>query len=260
MNLEAMYEDRFGAFPLKNITWGIIVGQVITYITLTFYPGLLGFMELQGSKVISGELWRLCTFLIVPIGSSPIWVVLQWYAMYLFGTALEQVWGAFRFFLYLFVGYVATLIGALIIPDSIFTNAYVFGSLFLAFAYLNPEFTVYVFFIVPVKVKWLAYLTWFGLVLSFLTGGASSRIQTMLLVANFLTFFGRDIMRYIRGKAQSMSSAEDESQPNGQTYMKCVRCGATERNDKIFYTCRDCKPFLQYCEDHISNHRHTVIH
>ena len=260
MNLEKLYENRFGEFPLRNITWGIIAGQVLAYITLTFYPGLLGLMHLKGSSLISGEIWRLFTFLIIPIGSSPIWVVLSWYAMYIFGTALEQTWGAFRYFLYLLVGYAASLVAAFLFPDTAFSNGYVFGSLFLAFAYLNPDFTVYVFFIFPVKVKWLAYLTWFGIMLSFLTGSVTVRIQTLLLIANFLAFFGRDIMQRAQGRARRISSRQRERSISEKTYMKCVNCGATERNDKIFYTCRECNPFLQFCEDHINNHRHKVIH
>ncbi len=78
-----------------------------------------------------------------------------WYLFYLMGTALERSWGTFRYNVFLLIGYVDTVGVAFIVPDVPANNAFLQGSVFLAFAYLFPDFVMYIFFILPVKIKWL---------------------------------------------------------------------------------------------------------
>src|ERR1039458_1082074 len=72
----------------------------------------------------------------------------------------EDYWGVFRFNFFLFIGWALTVGAAFLTPAEPATNLFVAGSVFLAFAYLNPDFELVLFFILPVKVKWLALLTW----------------------------------------------------------------------------------------------------
>lgn len=259
MNLEKLYEDRFGEFPFKNITWYAILSQVFMFVVVSLYPWVLHQTNLSGALVLSGQWWRLLTFLVLPIDLSPVFAVLSWYMLYIFGTALEQTWGAFRYFLFLLIAYVATIIGAFLFPLLTFSSGYIFASLFLAFAYLNPNFTVLLFFIIPIKVKWLAYLSWFFIAVALVTGDTVTRVQTVLMLANFFIFFGKDILLHTKSRAKYGVYVASHVTESGQTFMKCAQCGATEKNDKIFYTCRECKPERQFCEDHIKTHTHKVI-
>ena len=114
---------------------------------------------------------------------------------YQFAQALEQAWGAFRFcFFYLF-GAIVTALAAIFIVNAPLSNAPLNTSLFLAFATLYPDVEVLLFFIIPLKVKYLAWLTWGAVALSFIFGGAVSRVGIAASLANYLLFFGAGIWR-----------------------------------------------------------------
>src|ERR1043165_464844 len=85
-----------------------------------------------------------------------------WYLFYLMGSALEAYWGVFRYNVYLFVSYVLLVGLAFLTPAAPVTNMFILGSVFLAFAYLNPDFEMILFFILPVKIKWLAFISTAG--------------------------------------------------------------------------------------------------
>lgn len=256
MNIEKMYEDRFGQFPLSNITFYLIVGNVITYCLVLLYPHVAGSLSLQGSRILGGEWWRLITMLFVPFNDSPVWVVFGWYLAYIFGSALEHVWGAFRYALYIFISYLCTLILAFLFPKEIFTNAYIYASAFLAFAYLAPNYVLYLFFIIPVKIKWFALLAWIGMLGAFLSGDWHVKLQNILAVFNFLLFFGNDIYLRVTGVMRRGPGRIGSTMQSQKTYMRCVVCKKTEHDQKIFYYCHDCAPERCYCEDHIRDHTH----
>jgi membrane associated rhomboid family serine protease len=257
MNLEREYEKRFGEFPLSNITNYLIGGQILVYILGFVYPGLIDSIRLQREFLFAGQWWRLITFLFIPFAQDPIWIALAWYFMYMIGTALEAIWGSFRYALYLAISIVATIVSAMLFPGAAFGNGYIFTSLFLAFAYLNPDFKLLIFFIIPVKIKWIALLSWIGLAVALITGGLSTRIQTLLSVGNFLIFFGQEL--YLRFSDKARHGAKSVSLSREKTYMKCAVCKRTEKDQLIFYYCHTCNPHTCYCEDHINDHPHKGL-
>lgn len=258
MNLEKMYEDRFGKFPLKNITYVLIFGQLIAYILMMLYPGFSYALFLQGTLVIKGEWWRVFTMLFQPLSPDPVWVVLDWYMMHIFGSALELNWGVFRYVTYLFFAYIATLIAAFIFPTQHISNGYIFGSVFLAFVYLFPNFTVLLFFVIPIKIKWFGYLAWISMIWSVVFGDTATRILALIATGNFFIFFGKEIVLKTKDRAKHGSFVASSTVDNHQAYMRCVVCKKTEKDDKIFYYCHTCVPDTCYCEDHIKQHVHRL--
>ena len=109
---------------------------------------------------MQGEWWRLFTFLIEPPHVSFLFIAFSWWIFFMMGSALEEYWGDFHYNLFLLVGYVLTVGLSFLQPDWYISNQYLYGTVFLAFAYLNPDFEFVLFFILPVKVKWLALITW----------------------------------------------------------------------------------------------------
>ena len=76
---------------------------------------------------------------------------------------LENTWGAFRFNLYFFAGmlfHVIAAFAAYFITGVSFPLGtwYLNMSLFLAFAAIYPDMEFYLFFMIPVKAKWLGWL------------------------------------------------------------------------------------------------------
>ena len=72
------------------------------------------------------------------------------------------------------------------------------GSVFLAFAALFPDFVIYLFFLLPVKVKWLALLAWIGYFFALVSGTWAIRLLVMASISNFLLFFSKDILNRLQ--------------------------------------------------------------
>src|SRR3954468_13249554 len=146
-------ERLFGRLAIPNISLYLVAGQV-----LFWSVAFLGYFNLERIALLplavrGGEPWRLITFLLLPPASSPVFIAFAWYMFWLMGSALEQYWGVFRYNLFIFVGWALTVGVAFLFPANYATNVFLGGSVFLAFAFLNPEFEMLIFFILPVKIK-----------------------------------------------------------------------------------------------------------
>jgi hypothetical protein len=152
---------------------------------------------------------------------------------------------------------------AFITPDFSATNIFIGGSIFLAFAYLNPEFVLYIFFILPVRIKWIGLITWVVYGYQFVTGDWSTRNAIIAAVGNFLLFFSRDIVLQIRTGHRRMShqskmfaAQRGEDEPRH----RCHVCGKTDLTnpEMDFRYCSKCAGDQCYCPEHIRNHEHVV--
>ena len=154
------------------------------------------YLWLDWNAVRAGQLWRVLSFLILPPATSPFFLLFSLYFFCLMGIGLESQWGASNFMLFYTVGALGTIIGSLFTGFA--TNQYLNLSLFLAFAAIYPNYTVMVFFILPVKVKYLALLDVLLYLYLFFQIGWPERVALLLSLANVLLFFSPDIFRHIR--------------------------------------------------------------
>lgn len=154
------------------------------------------YLWLDWNAVRVGQLWRVLSFLILPPAASPFFLLFSLYFFCLMGNGLESQWGASKFTLFYTVGALGTIIGSLFTGFA--TNQYLNLSLFLAFAAIYPNYTVMVFFILPVKVKYLALLDVLLYLYLFFQIGWPERVALLLSLANVLLFFSPDIFRHIR--------------------------------------------------------------
>lgn len=267
MNLLNRLERRFGRFAVPNVTIGVIVLQVMVFV-LMHVPGpdganggeALKGLQFIPQKVLEGEVWRVVTFLAVPPLTNLIFAFFFWYLFYLMGTALEHYWGTFRYNVFLLIGYVATVGAAFAVPEVPATNAFLEGSVFLAFATLCPNFVLYIFLVLPVRIKWLALLTWIGYGLAVLFGPWQIRVVVLASAANYFAFFGRDIWLRMRVGRRHMSrqiSRFTKKEP--EFYHECAVCGITDRThpQMDFRYCSDCDGNYCYCSEHLRNHEHV---
>ena len=142
MSLLDRLERSLGRYAIPNLALYLVIGQV--FVLLAFLLGQLDLraLELVPLLVINGEPWRAVTFLFLPPPPGMFgyfFVAFAWYIFYLMGNALEHSWGTFRFNLFLLLGATLTIAAAFVTPRYAATNAFIAGSVFLAFAYLNPE-------------------------------------------------------------------------------------------------------------------------
>lgn len=260
-------ERVFGRFAIPNLSLYLVIGQVFV-----LFAAMAGLIELQKAALApllvteAQEWWRLVTFMfIVPIPPSNsllgfVFLAFGWYLFYLMGSALEQHWGAFRFNLFLFTNYALTIALSFITPTAWVTNTFILGSVFIAFAYLNPDFELTLFFVLPVKIKWLALL---AVVLGgyrFAVGTLPVRLQTTAAVVTFLLFFGRDMLLTVRYRQRTRAKAAERIAREDEPRHRCHVCGKTDLSHPQldFRYCSKCAGDQCYCPEHIQNHAHVV--
>ncbi|GAK51119.1 hypothetical protein U14_02361 [Candidatus Moduliflexus flocculans] len=251
-------EKRFRKYGIPNVTLYLIAGQGIMFMMGQANPQMLERIYLKPALVLQGEVWRLITFLFMPPTFHPIFLFFALYLFYLMGTALENYWGTIRYNLFLLIGYVATVAVSFLQPYSIASPAFLAGSIFLAFATLNPNFELMIFFILPVKIKWLALLTWIGYFWTMIVGDWLTRLLILASVANYLIFFSRDIwLRMRSGRWRMERQAKEFSRKNDAVH-RCVICGATDKDhpELTFRYCTKCAGTPCYCQEHLKNHDH----
>ncbi len=183
---------------IQNLAMVLALGQLMVYLCMVMLPGLnLGMrLQLYMPFVLRGEVWRLLTFLFVPPSGSAITVALSLYFLYLVGHALEQTWGDFRFNVYYFIGALGAIAAAFL--GGWGTTYYLNLSLFFAFAVLYPDFQVLLFFIIPIKMKYLALFSGAMCLFTVLFGSWPERWAVIFALLNFLLFFWGDFSALIR--------------------------------------------------------------
>jgi len=251
-------ERKFRGFAVPNVTLYLILGQVIFFIFALSGRFILERVLLIPEQVRMGEWWRLITFLFIPPMTNPIFAFFAWYLFYLMGSALEGHWGAFRYNLFLLVGYIVTVAVSFLFPFYAATNIFIGGSVFLAFAFLYPDFQILIFFILPVKMKWLALLTCIGYGYQMLVGSWSTRLLVLASISNFFLFFGKDILWRMKTGNRSMVTKAMEISGKKEAFHRCAACGITDLSHPTmeFRYCSECSG-LGYCKDHINNHEHV---
>ena len=276
--------DRFcykhPRFGIPNLMKFIVIGNVLIYFLDMFSNGYASWLFMfHPSAILHGQVWRIITFLFVPVSgysSSDMFSIL-WFAMttlfyYYIGNALERQWGSTRFTVFYFLGAILNLIIGFAFQTSV-TMYYVNMSMFFSFATLYPEMQVLLYGILPLKVKWLAWLDaalfLFDIIRYLMLGAWGYALIPVVAILNYFLFFWDDLMNIVHRKTGRMAyqarpqtinfkKAQKEVQQRKGYLHKCAVCGITDADDPNmeFRYCSKCNGYYCYCSDHISNHSH----
>lgn len=151
-----------GRFAISGLMRWIVAGYAIGYFLSIF--GLESWLTLNPALICRGQIWRIVTFLLIPPASGNlIFLILILYFYLMIGNALENFWGTVKFNEYYFGGVLIQIAAALLIylltgNNLILSTSYINMSLFLAFAVEAPDTQILLFFILPVKMVWLAWI------------------------------------------------------------------------------------------------------
>ena len=182
----------------------IVFLNAVAFVLIMFDTtnSILHMLMLIPSYVYGGEVWRLVSYVFIPPHTiSPIFVIFVLYFYYMVGRGLEQEWGTFKFNIYYLIGYLGTTVAALL-TGGIGTALYLNLSLFLAFAYIYPNFQILLFLILPIKVKYLAYFNLFFLGFTILTGSLPQKVMALVPLLTFALFFGDKISKDLKRRKQ----------------------------------------------------------
>jgi hypothetical protein len=139
-------------------------------------------------------------------------------------------------------------------------NHFLYSSLFLAFARLYPDFIMNLFFVLPIRIKWLALLMWLGYAYQLATGDWTSRMLVLATILNYLLFFGPDHLRELRHGRRRRSFQAKASKALSPATHTCVVCGLSsdEQPRTLFRYCSKCTGQRCYCPEHIRDHEHMT--
>lgn len=260
--LLARLERTFlGKLAIERLTTFIVGGMAITYVLCLARPEF----ELQLvliPQLITTQPWRLVTFLFLPPQTSMIWVLFSLYFTWLIGSNLEHEWGPLKFNLFYLLGAIGTA-AAGIITGTAQTNIYLNLSLFFAFATLFPDYEIRLFFILPVKIKWLGMLSAAFIVYQFAVGEMSTRAAIIVVFANYLLFFAGHIAALVKGRRTLVRQAARRAEQRPQATEReadvraCAICGAKQEDgaDIRVCSCDKCGNVpRQLCLDHARSH------
>ncbi|MDY2922599.1 MAG: hypothetical protein SOT18_07145 [Eubacterium sp.] len=292
MNFIDRLEKKYPNFGVSNLMIYVIaisgLGMLISMVNPYIY---YQYLSLDFYQIFHhGQVWRLITFLLCPSaggsGSSGLfWFVIMAWVYYSIGSNLERIWGRFRFTLFYLSGIVMILIvtlAAYLIMGIVYpaqevgiwlgmqvTLEYVTESLFLAFALVFPDVQFLLFFIIPVKAKWLS-IFYFALDAYQIIQGIMMKsyypvaLIVVSLINIFIFFFfakGRPGMaahaRQTKRKTEFKQKIH-ESEKKGPIH-RCAICGRTEIDapELDFRYCSKCDGRYEYCSEHLFTHEHV---
>ena len=271
-----LLHPRFG---VQRLMLYIVVGNVLVYLvgmmdtSGTFY-GLLYF---DPAQFCHGQLWRLFTYPLVPEQNGILWVAIALYFYYFIGSSLEQAWGAGKFTIYYISGVLLTAVYSLLVylifrVDVVVSATFVNLSMFFAFATLWPEQRVLLFYIIPVKVKWLAWLDvalyGYDMLRCFVSGRVAAGFVPLVGIGAYLLFCGSWLFDSLRpssarkkAKVIHFKQAVKKGEQTHSTQTlerRCAVCGkrAAEHPELEFRYCSRCQGYHCFCQEHINNHIH----
>lgn len=264
---------RHPRFAIPGLMRYVAIINIAAYLLDLFSNSALsGLLYFSVPAILHGEVWRILTFVFVPQTSSMLAFALTTYFYYFIGTALERQWGSVKFTVFYGFGILLNILVGFFIGYA--TMYYVNMSMFFAFATLFPEMQVLLFFIIPIKVKWLAWAdaAFFAVgIFKYITSGIPLlALIPVVAILNYLLFFAGDILdtfsqtrervRY-RTSRQTVNfkSAQQHAKEKKGYLHKCAVCGRTDvSNPELeFRYCSKCNGYYCYCSDHINNHVHV---
>jgi hypothetical protein len=243
----ARLQRRYGRYAPGNLTYALVAAQAGGLLLVLVNPESLSYLAFDFHKILAGEIWRVVTWLAVPPSRSPFWALFALYWLYAMGTALESEWGGFKFAVYWLLGALQTMVAAALagVPTD---NAIFTMTLFLAFATLWPNFQIQVYFVLPVKAKWLAYLDALLLVQYSFSRPGLAKLIPLFGVGNYLLFFWPTLLLRLRGfwreasragARNRMRRARDESALEGDR--QCAICGLSNADPEVELRVCDCQ-------------------
>src|SRR5947199_3790904 len=182
-------ERRFGFLGIPGLARILVGFAALVFGLAWLLPGFTSMLTLDPVRIGHGEVWRLVTYIFIPQTLSPWWVIFALWFLWWVGEGLERAWGSFRLTLYVLLGMIGTTAAAFFFGSNS-SNSMLLMSLFLAFAHFYPEEIIYILFILPVRIKWLAWIAGAFLLLGFFVNSNSYRASLVSALANYLIFFG----------------------------------------------------------------------
>jgi membrane associated rhomboid family serine protease len=198
----------------------IFLGLNVTFFVMQFQDmeRYVRVFQFERAAVLRGEFWRLFTYQYLQGGgflifnSPAISLFFTLLMLYIMGGAVEEEWGTFNFVTFYFISTLVTAGAAALLGVPLLGGFFVSYSLLFVYATLYPDQTFYVFYIVPVQVRWIAWVVLAILILGMFAGGGSAIAAFAGVVASYAFFlFHRALPARDRKMPAAVAASGDQS-------------------------------------------------
>lgn len=272
-------ERKFGKYAIQNLTFWLIGAWVLGFIIQITMPDVQILLMLEPRMILQGQVWRIVSWLLIPPPVNILFLIFFLSCYYFIGISIEQAIGTFRYNVYLIGGILCSILGAFLLYGFYyfgkgvsvggigyyFSTQYITMSLFMAFAVIFPNIEFRLYFLIPIKAKWMGIVDAVWMLFMFFASNAAGRVAILASLMNFLIFFF-STRNYHRVSPKEIHRKQVYRQQMRQaqniTRHKCAICGRTERDgaDLEFRFCSKCEGNYEYCQEHLFTHQHVKHH
>lgn len=252
-------ERRFGHLAIPGLLRWVAIANALVFVVYKFYPATFQALDLSPARILHGEVWRLATYIFIPTICNliplPDWVNAAVFVAFMWwiGDGLDHAWGPFKTNLFYLLGMLGTTVAAFFFGTA-FSNMVLNSSVFFAFARFYGDQVIYMFYVLPAKVKWVAWFSAASLLWTLVPRGLSAQAALVAALVNYLVFFGPQIVsetkmrREVKARRQRFETAKNED--TGEALHRCAICGRTDATtpDLDFRVARDGQ---EYCTEHL---------
>lgn len=309
MNFLYKLEKKFGRHAINNLSAYVVGSWAIGYLLWAFLPKVYELLIFDVAYVFGAhQFWRVFTWGFTMPGPIDMFSILMIFIYFSIGTSIEKHVGTFVYNLYIFGSYFFITLGMLVQGAITYLNDtatydlaavglqnglnygsglleimsqygptyFISMSVFLGFALIYSESTMLLFFVFPIKTKWLAYADVIYMVYMLMRYGSYSLLAGIIIAVlfNFYLFYlisknyssrrrswrnGTDTLKRQKVFKKKMEQAQAEQiTPKGVARHKCSICGKTENDDENleFRFCSRCNGNHEYCNEHLFTHEH----
>ena len=152
--------------------------------------------------VLQGEWWRLFGFPVSDGLDNPVYLIFYVLYLYFVINTLESQWGPGPLTVFLLLGYLSALAASFLTMQPISIWFYILENVSLAFGTLFPDLELYIYFILPVKAKWLALLAGALILFKFIFASLLGKLFIAITLFPYLLFFSPMLISILKTKYQ----------------------------------------------------------
>lgn len=176
---------------MRSDSWRLTEGLIFVHFAVFILSwanreGLVNLAVIPGQ--VASRPWTLVTYQFVH-GPSMFWFFISMLVLWIMAKPLEESWGSPRFLVFWLVATFGASLTAAALKLPLFGDTGVGTSILLTFATLFPEVEFRLFFIIPVKVKYLAVVAVAWLAFSSLQMGILPGVANVAGMSSGYLFF-----------------------------------------------------------------------
>lgn len=227
----------------------VVLLNALTFLLVGLDPAYAGMLALIPEKIREGEVWRLVTYIFIPQTTSWFWVFFLLLFMWFLASALEEHWGALKLNVFYLVGMIGCTIAAFFFGGGS-SNTFLNLSLFFAFATIAPNYEIFLFFVLRVRVKYIAWMLAAMLALQLALLPLPAKAAMAASLTNYLLFFLPGLVTNWRTQRRDAVRLAGFRGPAESALHCCRTCGRTEVSDPglDFRVAGDGE---EYCREHL---------